>query len=303
MLLSVVIPTLNSANTIRYTLSSLFSNNLSRDVFEVIVVDNGSIDNTVDVAEKFPAKIYSCPIHGQGPARNLGISKAQGDIICFTDSDVIVPKDWLQKILDFFDTHPNVDGVGGPVLAPLSSHINNLQKMDGEIYSETHIFPTRITKSRFRDKRTALNSANCSYRKEILFSVNGFDTSILDAVDIDLCWRLIRSGKCLIFNPDIKVIHFGSPWNLRGIFNQQFRWGISDIELKKRHPHKSSIKEKFFPYYSLVRLSLFLLSPKHKNKKLLRFFEICAFDCGRIYALTHNKRAKNEQNRAPSLVH
>ncbi len=288
MLLSVVIAALNSENTIGRTLSSVFSNSLPSKEFEVIVVDNGSTDNTVEAAKRYPVKIFSCAKRGQGAARNLGIVQARGEIICFTDSDVVVPENWLRKILGFFSICQHTDGVGGPVLAPTNGHLNNLQKLEGEIYARTHNFPTELVESKFGDHIGSLYSANCAYRRDVLISSNGFDESGFDAVDIDLCWRLILKGKRLAFNPEIRVIHLGFSWSLKGVFRQQFRWGESRGKLNMRYPSTrafhTSLKSRILRYYFFVVLFAQILYSKGRAKSVLQLFEKCAFTCGCIKA-------------------
>lgn len=287
-MLSVVIAALNSENTIGCTLSSMFSNSLPNGEFEVILVDNGSTDNTVEVAKRYPVKIFSCTKRGQGAARNLGIAKARGEIICFTDSDIVVPENWLRKILEFFSNCQQADGVGGPVSAPTSGHLNSLQRLEGEMYERTHNFPTKIVESEFGDPIGSLYSANCAYRRNVLISSNGFDESGFDAVDIDLCWRLILKGKRLIFNPELKVIHLGFPWSLNGVFRQQFRWGESRGKLNMRYPSTrafhAGLKTRIFRHYFFAVLFAQILYSKHKTKSILNFFEKCAFTCGCISA-------------------
>lgn len=131
-LLTVVIPALNSAATIRGTLSSIFLNETCGETFEVVLVDNGSCDATVEIAKEFPVLIYHCPRRGIGSARNLGIRMAKGDIVCFTDSDCIVEGNWLEEINDFFAENPDADGVGGPVFA-CSRDQNKIQRLTGEL--------------------------------------------------------------------------------------------------------------------------------------------------------------------------
>lgn len=74
--------------------------------------------------------------------RNLGIEKANGKIICSTDSDRIVPKDWLKKILHFFHDHPDVDGVGGPIFP--HGNQDNIQRFAGETFLEDHVWFFRL---------------------------------------------------------------------------------------------------------------------------------------------------------------
>jgi glycosyltransferase involved in cell wall biosynthesis len=287
-LLSVVIAALNGQYTIGSTLSSVFSNDFPDGEFEVIVVDNGSTDNTMEVAKRFPVKILSCAKRGQGAARNLGITKAKGEIICFTDSDILVPKNWLGKIREFFGSCQHVDGVGGPVLAPTSGHVNNLQKLEGELYERTHDFPTRLVVPKFGDQIGMLYTANCAYRRDVLLSNDGFDESGLDAVDVDLCWRLILKRKLIVFNPEMKVVHLGFPWDLKGVFRQQFRWGESrgKLDMKYRGVRTLGIglKKRIFQYYFFAVLFAQILYSKGRTKSILRLFEKCAFTCGCINA-------------------
>jgi len=288
MLLSVVIAALNSENTIGRTLSSVFSNSLPNREFEVIVVDNGSTDNTVIVAKRYPVKIFSCAKRGQGAARNLGIAKAKGEIICFTDSDIIVPENWLERISEFFSSCQHADGVGGPVLAPTSGYLSNLQKLEGEAYARTHDFPTKMVESRFGDHIGSLYSANCAYRRDVLVSSSGFDESGFDAVDIDLCWRLILKGRRLVFNPEMKVVHLGFQSSLKGVFRQQFRWGESRGKLNMRYPRSrafyTGLKGRIFRYYFFVVLFAQILYSRGRTKNILQLFEKCAFTCGCINA-------------------
>jgi len=283
VMISVIIPALNSQDTIGRTLSSLFLNTISETECEIIVVDNGSSDNTVKIAQRYPAKILSCAKRGQGAARNLGLAEAKGEIICFTDSDVIVPKDWLQKISKFFADYPRADGVGGPVLPPPDGHLNNLQKLEGEIYVNTHNFPDKMIKSTFGDKSNALYSANCAYRKDVLLLKNCFDDSGFDAVDIDLCWKLLQNGRLLVFNPEIAVFHLGFPWSLKRVFNQQFRWGRSQTILEMRYPVKTDLKMRLLPHYYLLVMLLRIIYSRGADESFLQLFESCAFNFGYAY--------------------
>jgi glycosyltransferase involved in cell wall biosynthesis len=280
VLLSVVIPALNSEATIGRTLSSVFSSKLYGDDFEVILVDNGSIDNTVRVAEKYPVKIYSCAKRGQGAARNLGVTKARGEIICFTDSDVVVARDWLERIWEFFVSHPHADGVGGPVLAPPRDNVNSLQRLEGELYARTHGFPTHMMRCEFGEKRNALYSANCAYRRNALVSSCGFDESGLDAVDIDLCWRLTLKGRHLVFDPELKVFHLGFPSSLWSVFKEQFRWGESEAELRMRYQDGHGLRKKILAYYSLLLSFMYVLCSKRRTMSFLHLCENCAFNLG-----------------------
>ncbi|MEM2778298.1 MAG: glycosyltransferase family A protein, partial [Candidatus Jordarchaeales archaeon] len=97
---SVVILTRNSAATIRKCLESILHQTRKPD--EIIIVDGSSVDGTLDIVKHFPVKIFSEPGLGYGHARNIGVQKAEGDIVFFIDADCYAEPDWIEKILPHF---------------------------------------------------------------------------------------------------------------------------------------------------------------------------------------------------------
>ncbi len=277
IMISVIIPALNSANTIRKTLSSLFLGENPQKPFEVLVVDNGSTDGTLEIVKEFSVRVCSCRKRGIGFARNLGIKKAKGKILCFLDSDCIVEKDWLVRILSFFENHPRTDGVGGPVL-PYSYYWNKIQKLTGEIFVEDQGFPTVQKKVEFGEFKGVFFGTNCAYRQEVFVSMGGYEEP--GGNSPELSWRLASNGKLLFFDPSIKVYHVFS-WNLRELFKQHFRWGLQMTQLRRKH-RLFQFREIILVFYFVVRSMLSLLSFKRLSKKLLRFTQLVAFSLGRI---------------------
>lgn len=108
---SAIIPTYNSANYIIDALESVFSQ--TRPVDEIIVVDDGSTDNTFDVIKRYDKRISYIKQKNRGPAaaRNKGILKAKGDYIAFLDSDDIWVEDKTMIQMDFFIENPDLDFV------------------------------------------------------------------------------------------------------------------------------------------------------------------------------------------------
>ena len=98
MKLSIIIPNFNSENTILKTLDSIYSQNLKD--FEVIVIDNASTDNSLDLISKYPLKIIKLKKnYGASKARNKGISNASGKYLVFIDSDAWFSKNSLKKLV------------------------------------------------------------------------------------------------------------------------------------------------------------------------------------------------------------
>jgi glycosyltransferase involved in cell wall biosynthesis len=113
---SVIVPTYNRASLLKRLLESLREQTYPADKFEVLVVDDGSTDETPQVVEEFArsapfaVRYFRQPRKGPAAARNLGIQQSRGEIVAFVDSDVTVAKDWLTNAVHYFLTD-KVDGV------------------------------------------------------------------------------------------------------------------------------------------------------------------------------------------------
>lgn len=104
MKLTLILPTYNNQKTIGECLESVFSQKANRNNFEVLFIDGGSTDKTLEIAKKYPVKIIKNPKRNEEAARILGIKKAKGEIIGFIDADnVLVGKDWISKMLKPFE--------------------------------------------------------------------------------------------------------------------------------------------------------------------------------------------------------
>src|SRR5215469_3651107 len=120
-IISVVVPVYNSADTIRRCLESISAQSYPSSHFEVIVVDDGSTDETASEvrasADAFQERLTFLSQTNAGPAvaRNAGIRAASGTIVAFTDADCIAAPNWLESLAHVFDQYPDVAGVGGPL--------------------------------------------------------------------------------------------------------------------------------------------------------------------------------------------
>ncbi len=117
--LSIVIPTLNRAECLDTTLNSITIQNSDQNDFEVIVIDNGSTDNTDKVIKKYKNRILNLQyIYEKRPGlhvgRNLGLQIAKADIVSYLDDDVILNSKWIESIINRFNKNNNIVLVGGP---------------------------------------------------------------------------------------------------------------------------------------------------------------------------------------------
>lgn len=113
---SIVVPTRDRADYLRVSLDSLLAQKAGA-AFEVVVVDDGSTDETAAVAERSGAKLIRMPARGPNAARNAGLHAADADLILFVDDDIDAPPGWLAAYLDGAQRHPDAEAFGGPIRA------------------------------------------------------------------------------------------------------------------------------------------------------------------------------------------
>ena len=177
---SVVIPAFNEAKRIGKTLRSLKNQNY-RGKIEIIVVDNNSNDQTAEVARKFGAIVVSEMRKGVSYCRQTGFMRATGAIIATTDADTIVPKYWVQRLVEEFEKHPSAVAVTG---------MYNFY--DG-------IFVLRYGTAIFAYPLFWVfkwySGANLAIKKSAFLAVGGFDEDINLSEDTDICNRLKKIGE------------------------------------------------------------------------------------------------------------
>jgi len=189
---TVVIPTLNEEKYIEKTLKSIRAQTIKS---EIIVVDSGSCDKTLEIAEKYADKIL---IGKKGIAynRQIGAEEASGEIIATTDSDCIHPRNWLSNLLKYFDDE-NVVCASGQTL-PIKEEGNFL---DFLCYFTSNVM-LKLANDLFG--KALFRGSNVAYRKETFLKVGGYNTKLLAREDSELARRLSKYGKT-IFDMNIKV--------------------------------------------------------------------------------------------------
>ena len=122
-MISIVIPSFNEEENIAACLTSLSSQTVPRDSYEIIVVDGGSKDRTREIAEKYADLVFIQESPRVGGARNDGIRRARGEIVATTDADTILPANWIERLVKLF-SDPGVVLAYGPVY-PIEGGIKN----------------------------------------------------------------------------------------------------------------------------------------------------------------------------------
>jgi len=246
--ISVIVPVLNRERDIGRCLESLLA--LDYPSFEIIVVENGSTDQTPEVISRYPVRMVIERKRGAYIARNTGMEMAQGEIIAFTDSDCVVEKDWLKALAgNYIDQR--VGGVGGHLLPFKASTMVEQFLSFGilAIFHSPRKGPVRSDPHRFLSG--ALGSANMSYRSCVLKELGGFDPNLaFFGGDYDLCWRVQRAGYAVIYDPEAIVYHRLRN-SLSSMITQFFYFGKYLPLLLKRQPG----------YSSYITIKTYLFSP------------------------------------------
>lgn len=195
--LSVVIAAYRAGATIGRTVDSLRAC-LGADRLRIIVVDDGSDDNTCEQAKRPGVEIIALPHVGRPAALNAGIAAATGEVVLFTDSDCIVPPSWIEDLLDELK---ETDGVGG-LLLPSRFTAVELAKVLRYIQEFERNYELAGDYAGI-----CLNGNNMAIRREALQEVGGFDESFLHGADADLTRRLLAAGYLLRRTVQAHVTH------------------------------------------------------------------------------------------------
>lgn len=217
--ISVVICTYNRATYLPAALESLYNQQISKDRYEVIVVNNNSTDSTETVCNHFIAShtdahfIYlNEPIQGASFARNTGAGIAKSPLLCFMDDDAIAHPNYLSLIIDFFKNHPDAGGLGGRIIPkyipsePIwMSHFVSSLVGNFDYSKEICVFSPN---------KYPLES-NMIIKKEDFNSVNGFNTALpgvkgtlrIGGEGKEFFLKLKALGKTIYYHPQIIVDH------------------------------------------------------------------------------------------------
>jgi len=195
--ISVIIPTHNSEQTIENCVQSLVTQNFPRNEYEIIIVDDGSKDNTANLAKKAGADsvIVTEPCF-QGAARNLGAKKARGNFLAFIDSDCTAREEWLKTISKEIENNLSICG---PVL---NGNVKSLVAW-AEYLTEFSEFNEYGKRSIVR----FVPGCNHVCSKEVFFKVGGFSEQRL-AEDFAFGNSLTKAGINIVFVPDLQINHF-----------------------------------------------------------------------------------------------
>lgn len=222
---SVVVCSYNGATTLRECLSSLDA--LTYPHYEVILVDDGSTDNTRDIVADFPnVRCIHQENRGLSVARNVGAEAADGEIVAYTDSDCVADPEWLYYLVDAMQRQ-GVKAIGGPNVPPPSD------SWTAQCVAASPGGPSHV----MLDDRRAEHVPGCNmaFVRKALLELGGFDPQFRQAGDdVDICWRLTDVGVDIGYAASALVWHHRRN-SVRAYLKQQKGYGRSEAMLMAKH--------------------------------------------------------------------
>jgi len=203
---SVIIPIYNGERDLDSCLTAIRQSSYAP--YEIIVVDNGSTDDSVETARRHGVGVVSCPgPSGPGAARNRGAHLAKGQILLFVDADVVIKPDTLSRVVATFQEQPDVAAVFGsyddrPAAQNFLSQYKNLVHHFVHQHSRTEV--------------VTFWGGCGAIRKEIFHKVGGYDQAKYPNAsieDIEMGSRMHRRGYKIVLDKQLQVTHL-KEWRL-----------------------------------------------------------------------------------------
>ncbi|HEX9153499.1 MAG TPA: glycosyltransferase family 2 protein [Candidatus Saccharimonadales bacterium] len=277
---SVVLCTYNRAPRLAACLDALQNQSIDSNLYEVVVVNDGSKDNTAEILAGRDFKIITnSPNQGLAQSRNNGASASQADIIAFTDDDCVPHPDWLKNLLEQY-SDSSVAAVGGKIIPKNTNHwllkyyeANNPLAHVTFTYDATtnplYVLCQYIKRSfalrQLPDARIRLHmivGANMSMRRSVFEATGGFDPCIKfggEEEDIWIRFRQLQPDAVLRYEPKAVVRHDYEA-SLKDALRRNRSYGLGAARAYFKQKDRLPVVYPF-PFVVLATLLLGLLSP------------------------------------------
>lgn len=271
--ISILIPCYNQEKIIKQVVQAAINQTHKAD--EIIVVDDGSHDNSAKIVQKLPVKLI-CHAQNRGlsPTRNTALSAARGEIVLFIDGDARPESNLVEIIRNEYlrEANPNLAGVGGK---GIEININNVYDRWRSIHARQDFGHST------RDNVPYLFGLCMSFKREIILKIGGFDPFFVNncAEDTDVGFRLRHQGYFLRYTPNAIVYHLHNDTRETLKRNQYnwYYWGYLAKKRTKNHPctlFAGTIRRLFMDTFSdlvirqdlqLSQLDLIMFATKMKS--------------------------------------
>ena len=223
---SVVIPALDAAATIAGTLNALRVQ-AGAPEFEVIVVDNGSRDETAEIARACGARVRHEARRGPAAARNCGLRGAAGSVVAHLDADTVPSRKWLAEIFAPFASSAETIVAGNTLCYPPRTAAERYAQAAG-----LHSAERAIARAEF----PFAPSLNMAVRRDAALAAGGWNDALLTGEDVDFSHRLLKRGAARIFYCEKAVVYHRTRSDARALRRQAAGYGGGVADLYRLYP-------------------------------------------------------------------
>ncbi|MHC4474150.1 MAG: glycosyltransferase family 2 protein [Planctomycetota bacterium] len=226
--ISVIIPVYNGGRKLRRCLDAVRRQKTDRS-FEIIVIDDGSTDGSLQWISDNGIRVFRQAHQGPAAARNLGVEKARGEIVLFTDADCEPLEDWVEEMVQPLED-PSTSGVKGSYLTRQKKIVPRFVQLEYE---------SKYEKMKGNPYIDFIDTYAAGFVKKDFLRVGKYDARFPTASveDQEFSFRMWEKGYRMIFNPEARVYHSHSEglWNY---MKKKFRIGFWKALVLKEHPKK-----------------------------------------------------------------
>lgn len=260
-MVTVVIPMKDERDYIAKCLESLINQDYPKTLMEIIVVDGGSTDGSLEIVAGFMKHHANIKLSG-GPGincpagMNVGIKEAGGEVIAKVDAHGYIPSDYISVAVSHLKEHADVKCVGGPI-RPLA---RGMMAQAG-VFARSSVFGVGRGVYSMGKSAKFVDSVQCGlYKRDIFDKIGLFDEALQFGEDEEINWRIRKSGYKILSTPDITFYYFPRP-TFKDLFKQYYNYGRLRVQVIRKHPAFFRLKHATPPLFVFILLMTALLSP------------------------------------------
>ena len=241
-LISFIVPVYNDEMNIARCIISIRSQFESEEMYQLLVLDNGSTDRTTDILQELGVQFSQISNVNVSELRNRGASLSQSEILGFVDSDVELSPGWFENGLQGFQDSNLVACGCFPSIPNESTWVQRTWDIHQRGRQQFSV-PTPVP---------WLPSMNLMVRRDAFLKINGFNEKLETAEDVDMCYRLGKYGN-ILWNSDMEAIHWGEARTLAIFWKKEVWRGMGNVSGIFAHGWRwDELPSIGFPVFSLV---------------------------------------------------